>query len=160
MDLPVPTVIGFLIDHTKTVIEYINDVQNASDDRKNLYNDLVAMQTVLVQLESHADDLDWKETMEALSTPGGAFDQLKLELKRMETKLEPPTGKLSKSGKALAWHFNKDNVKKHFDRIDRIKNLLQLAVQNNHRFVPSTYPLISVSLQKPSRRRWNLSRKC
>jgi hypothetical protein len=34
----------------------------------------------------------------------------------------------------MAWHFNKDDVKKHFERIGRINEVLQLALQNNHRF--------------------------
>jgi hypothetical protein len=135
--LPAPhVIIGFLIDHTKTVIDYINDVKNASEDQKNLFDDLVTTQTFLTQLDSHTHHEDWKETMEALSATGGPFDQLKLELMRMKRKLEPPTGKLAKAGKALGYHFIKDDIKKHFDRIERIKTLLHLAVQNNHRFVP------------------------
>src|SRR6202043_2220465 len=76
------------------------------------------------------------DTMEALVAPRGPLDQLKLELKRMKTKLKPPTGRFGKAGKALVWHFSKDDVKKHFDRIERIKTLLDLAVHNNHRSAP------------------------
>ena len=150
--LPAPhVVIGFLIDHTKTVIDYINDVRNANEDQRNLSAELMAMQTVLAQLDSHADDEDWKETMEALVTTGGPFDQLKLELKRMKRKLEPPTSKFRKAGRALGYHFTKDDVKKHFDRIERIKSLLQLAVENNHRFGPFKAPSNSSELTKAVR---------
>jgi hypothetical protein len=151
-----------LLDHIKTVIDYINDVKNASKDQKALFDDLVSLQTVLAQLDSNAsaNDEDWKETMGALSTTGGAFDQLKLELNRMKTKLEPPTGKLGRAGKALGWHFNKDDAKKHFDRIERIKGLLQLALENNHRSVPFKIPLIPGGLRKPLKTTWDRSRKC
>jgi hypothetical protein len=136
--IPIPphTAIGFLLDHTKEVIECINDVKDAGKDQKALSDELVATQTVLSQLNSHADDDGWKETMGALCAVGGPFDQLTVELKSMEKKLKPPTGMFKKSGKALTWHFTKDGVKKHFDRIERIKALLQLAVQNNHRSIP------------------------
>ena len=141
--LPAPHVLlGFLLDHTKTVIDYINDVRNSSQDQKNLLDELVATQIVLGQLDAHVNDEDWKETMDVLGAIGGPFDQLKLELKRMKRKLEPPTGKLSRAGKALLYHFSKDDLKKHFDRIERIKSLLQLAVQNNHRSVPRKWLLI------------------
>jgi hypothetical protein len=137
LPLPAPhVVIGFLLNHTKTVIDYINDVKNASHDQKNLLDELVATQMVLSQLDKHVNAEDWKETMETLGAVGGPFDHLKLELKRMKRKVEPPTGKLRKAGKALVYHFTKDDLKKHFDRIERIKTLLQLAVLNNHRSGP------------------------
>lgn len=129
-------VIEDLLKHGKTVCDYIRDVKNANKDQKNLFDELLATQTVLAQLRAHVCDEDWDETMETLVATGGPFDQLQLELRYMENKLRPPTGRLGKTGKALAWHFNKDVVKKHFDRIERIKALLQLAVQNNHRPVP------------------------
>lgn len=134
--LPPHAAIGFLLEHTKEVLDYINDVKDANTDRKNLSDEIVATQTVLSQLNSHADDDGWEETMGALCAAGGPFDQLTVELKSMEKKLKPPSGMFKKSGKALAWHFTKDGVKKHFDRIERIKALLQLAVQNNHRSDP------------------------
>jgi len=137
LPLPAPhVVIGFLLNHTKTVIDYINDVKNASHDKKNLLNELAATQIVLSQLDSHVNDEDWKETMETLGAVGGPFDQLKLELKGLKRKVELPTDKLRKAGNALVYHFAKADLKKHFDRIERIKTLLQLAVQNNHRSVP------------------------
>ena len=129
------SLIGFLLEHTKTVIDYINNVKNCGQDQKKLLNELAATQIVLGQLDTHVNDEDWKETMEALGAVGGPFDQLKLELKRMKRKLEPPSGKLRRAGKAMLYHFSKDDLQKHFGRIERIKSLLQLAVQNNHRFV-------------------------
>lgn len=158
--LPPHAAIGFLLEHTKEVIDYINDVKDASKDQKNLSDELAATQTVLSQLNSHADDDGWKETMGALCAAGGPFDQLTVELKSMEKKLKPPTGMFKKSGKALAWHFTKDGVKKHFDRIERIKALLQLAVQNNHRSIPPRKILISESSQKPFKRTWCPLKRC
>ena len=87
--------------------------------------------------------------MEAFCVVGGPFDQLKLELKRMATKLEPPSGMFKKADKVLRWHFSKDDVKKHFDRIERIKSLLQLGLNNNNRFLSSG---TSLSLESFPRR--------
>jgi hypothetical protein len=136
--LPIPphVVISAVLDHGKTVIDYIKDVKHANEEQKKLLDEVVATQLVLARLDSYANDDDWKDTMEALVAPRGPLDQLKLELKRMETKLKPPTGRFSKAGKALVWHFGKDDVKKHFDCIERIKTLLTLALHNNHRSAP------------------------
>jgi uncharacterized protein YabN with tetrapyrrole methylase and pyrophosphatase domain len=158
--LPPHVVIGFLVNHTKDVIEYINDVKDASKDQKNLSDELATTQTVLAQLNSHADDDDWKETMATLCAAGGPFDQLSVELKSMEKKLKAATGKFGKTGKALMWHFTKDGVKKHFDRIERIKTLLQLAVQNNHRSVPPKSRLISESSPRHFKRTWFALKRC
>jgi thiamine pyrophosphokinase len=115
--LPPHAAIGFLLNHTEEVIDYINDVKDANKDQKNLSDKLVATQTVLSQLKRHADDNGWKETMGALCATGGPFDHLTVELKSMENKLKPSTG-MFKSGNALAWDFTKAGVKKHFDRIE------------------------------------------
>jgi hypothetical protein len=144
-----------LYKHAKVVYDYLKDVKDAGDDRANLLGETVAMQTLLKQLESHADEPDWKATMEALRAPRGPFDQLELELKRMESKLRP-TGKLKKAGKALMWHWTKDDVKKQCERIERIKGLLQIALQNNNRLVRYKDTLISESLRKRFRRMWGM----
>jgi hypothetical protein len=144
-----------LYNHAKVVYDYLKDVKDAGDDRANLLGETVAMQTLLKQLESHADEPDWKATMEALRAPRGPFDQLELELKRMESKLRP-TGKLKKAGKALMWHWTKDDVKKRCERIERIKGLLQIALQNNNRLVRYKDTLISENLRKRFRRMWGM----
>jgi hypothetical protein len=144
-----------LYDHAKVVYDYLKDVKDAGDDRENLLGETVAMQALLKLLESHADEPDWKATMEALRAPRGPFDQLELELKRMESKLKP-TGKFKKAGKALMWHWTKDDVKKQCERIERIKGLLQIALQNNNRFVRYKGRLISGTLRKRFRRMWEM----
>jgi len=158
--LPPHVIIGFLLDHTKEVIDYINDVKDASKDQNNLFDELVATQTVLSQLRGNADDDNWKETMGALCTAGGPFDQLKVELKSMESKLKRPTGMISKTGRALGWHFTKDGVMKHFARLERIKSFLHLAVQNNHQYIPAKTDLIVESLPKHFKRTLFASKKC
>jgi len=144
-----------LYQHAKVVYDYLKDVKDAGDDQANLLGETVAMQTLLKQLESHADEPHWKATMEALRAPRGPFDQLEFELKRMESKLKP-AGKMKKTGKALMWHWSKDDVKKQCERIDRIKGLLQIALLNNERFVCFKGALISESLPKCFKRTWDM----
>jgi hypothetical protein len=134
-------VIGGILEHVKTVVNFVNDIKNATEDRKKLLDEALATETVLTQLQAHAEEEEWKATMEALTATSGPFEQLELELERMTKKLHPSEGKLFKARKALEWPFSKDGIKKHFDRIERIKGLLQIALANNHRFVLFTLRL-------------------
>ena len=129
------TVIGGILGHAKSTVDYLKDVKNASKDQKDLLNEIIATQSILTQLQSHAKDAQWKVAMDALNQKDGALEQLTAELEKMETKLKSPSGKVGKAVNVLAWHFNKDDVKKHFERIGRINGVLQLALQNNHRFI-------------------------
>ena len=128
------TVIGVVLGHAKSIVDYLKDVKNASKDQKDLLNEIIATQSILTQLQDHAKDAQWKATMDTLNQKDGLLQQLTTELEKMETKLKTPGGKVGKAVNAMTWHFNKDDVKKHFERIGRINGVLQLALQNNHRF--------------------------
>lgn len=126
--------IGGLLGDAKTVVAYIEDVKDANEDKDKLLSEIEATQTLLQQLQNHENDGTWKETMEALNVPRGPFEQLRQELKHMETKLKPSNKIWKRGAKALVWHFTKDGIRKHFDRIERLKGILQLALQNNHMY--------------------------
>ena len=128
------TVIGSVLGHAKITVDYLKDVKNASKDQKDLLNEIIATQSILTQLQDHAKDAQWKATMDTLNQKDGLLEQLTTELEKMETKLKWKSGKVGKAVNAMTWHFNKDDVKKHFERIGRINGVLQLALQNNHRF--------------------------
>jgi hypothetical protein len=128
-------VINGISDHVVTVVKYLDDVKNASKDQKALLDEILAIPPILTGLQHHAGDDRWKATMHALSEQNGPFEQLTYELQKMEKKLKAPTGKfatLAKTGNSLVWSFNKDGVKKHLDRIERIKSILVIALENNH----------------------------
>jgi uncharacterized phage infection (PIP) family protein YhgE len=130
------TVIGAVLNHAKTVIEYLKDIKDAKKDQNDCLNEIAALTQTLTRLQKHAGDDQWKGTMEALSQENGAFEQLTSELEKLVETLKPPTGNVAKVGNRLAWHFIKDGVKKHFDRIQRILIILHLALGNNHAYEP------------------------
>lgn len=131
-------VIGELIGHIDTTVSYINDVQHANEDQKKLLDEAHATQGLLrvtqdflKKLASHATEGKWKATINKLNEPGGLFHQLSSELEKMAKKLTPHNNKFDKAKKAVFWHFIKGDIKKHFDRIERIKSLLSIALQND-----------------------------
>jgi hypothetical protein len=130
-------IINDISDHALTVVKYLNDVKNSSKDQNALLDEINAIPPILARLQHHVADEKWKATMETLGQENGPFEQLTSELQKMEKKLKTPSGKfatVAKVAKSMAWSFNKDDDKKHFDRIERIKSILQLALQNNHAY--------------------------
>jgi len=123
-----------LIEAAKTVIDYMKDVYEATEEKKRLLEEVLATRDILTKLDCHSNEEKWKKTMEALSRRQGPLEQLNGVLKRMDAKLRPPKGKWSTAAKALIWPFAKGEVSLFLSRIERIKTLLNLALQNEHLF--------------------------
>jgi hypothetical protein len=84
-----------------------------------------------------------KGTLDALSAPGGPFEQLGQELFRMQKKLKRPADKWTQPARSLHWYFSKQEINAHFVRIERLKSLFGLALDNNLSFAPCHDLLIS-----------------
>jgi len=123
-----------LLEFAKVVIEYMKDVYEATDEKQALLQEVVATRDVLAKLHRYSNKSKWKETIDALKRRQGPLEQLSAVLKRIESKLAPPTGKWSKSAKALVWPFAKGEVTLLITRIERIKALLNIALQNEHMY--------------------------
>lgn len=135
--------LGGLISNAKTVLEYLNDVKEASEERAKLLVETQATMSILWRLEIHAREDEWKGTLDALSTPGGPFEQLGQELFRMQKKLNRPADKWTQHARSLLWYFSKQEINAHFMRIERLKSLFGLALDNNLAFAPCHDLLIS-----------------
>jgi hypothetical protein len=135
--------VGGLIANAKTVLEYLNDVKDASQERAKLLLETQATMSILWRLEIHARQEDWKGTLGALAAPGGPFEQLAQELFRMQKKLSRPADKWAQQARSLLWYFSKQDINAHLVRIERLKSLFGLALNNNLAFAPCYDLLIS-----------------
>ena len=124
-----------LLEFAKDVIQYMKDVYEATEQKQMLLQEVDATREVLARLNRYSTESKWKETMDALMRRQGPLEQLSAVFKRIESKLKPPTGKWSKATKALIWPFTKGEVALLLTRIERIKALLNIALQNEHLFV-------------------------
>ncbi|KAI9689885.1 MAG: hypothetical protein M1822_009767 [Bathelium mastoideum] len=125
-----------LIQLTGTVVEYLNDVKDASKDRarcaietSNVYNLLVNLK---YRLEVSPHD-SWYTSVRALAVAGGPLDQYRSALEELQSKLNPAsTHGLRKVGNALAWTFTKGEIANILSRVKRLKSLTQIALEMDH----------------------------
>jgi hypothetical protein len=126
-----------LLELSKNVIDYIRAAKGANEERQKLLEETIATRNLVNVLESKAKEDNWEDTMKVLTAPRGPFEQFRDVLECMESKLKPAEGKLSKLAKSLIWPFVKDEINKYVSRMERIKRLFNLALQNEIKYVQS-----------------------
>lgn len=136
--LSISASITALLQLTSTVIEYLNGVKGAPEDRRRILSEIVSVNGILFSLQDQADHAKqgdpWSSTFQSLNVPEGPLDQFRRALERLSSKLAPPATGLKKLGKAIIWPFQKEEVKAILGTIERQKALLNLARQNDHMY--------------------------
>ena len=134
--LSITASITALLQLTSTVIQYVNGVRGAAEDRGRILSELAGVNSILLILQDEADraeqDDQWSSTFESLNRPGGPLEQFRMALERLSSKLAPSATGLKKMGKAISWPFQKEEVKEILSSVERQKALLNLARQNDH----------------------------
>ena len=120
---------------TATVINYLHDVKNAPQDcarfaieAANLYNLLVELK---YRLEEGGRNDTWYTSVQALGVEDGPLDQYKHALMKLQVKISSGGG-LKKIKNALAWMFSKEEVNSIISRVERLKSLIQIALETDH----------------------------
>lgn len=134
--LSISASIAALLQLTSTVIQYLNGVKGAPEDRRMLLSELASVTGFLFILQDQADQAkqgdQWSSTLQSLNVPEGPLDQFRRALERLSSKLASPATGLKKLGKAVTWPFQKEEIKEILGSIERQKPLLSLARQNDH----------------------------
>ena len=124
-----------MLQLTGTVIQYLNLVKGAPEDRQRLLLEVCNISSMLYVLEDQASqtqqDDAWSSTLLSLGGPNGPIKQFKTALEHLEQKLRPVEG-LRKISKAIAWPFQKGEITEILDVIERQKTFFNLARQNDH----------------------------
>jgi hypothetical protein len=128
------SVIGILQLSAK-VLAYLNDVKDCPKDcaqcaieTSNLYNLLFNLR---VRVEEGDSEKPWYTAVRALAVENGPLDQFKQALEMLQTKMTDG-GRLKKAGEALMWKFKKEEVASILDRMERLKTLVEIALQMDH----------------------------
>lgn len=123
---------------TAAIIQYLNDVKGANKEREELLAEVSSASGVLLILKDLAERSGWNETwsttLESVSQPNGPIDQYKIALERLTSKILPVEG-WRKAGRALAWPFQREEIRDILATIERQKSLFNLAIQNDHLWV-------------------------
>jgi len=119
---------------TESLMGYLNTVKNASADQRNIATEAASLYSLLITLrfrvEAACSDDPWYQQVRKLSNENGPLDQFKSSLESIATRIQPDTGAL-KAIKALAWNFEKAKVEEALTKIERLKTLVGLALQDD-----------------------------
>jgi len=117
------------------VLGYLNDVKDASKDHSkcaveasNVHNLLTNLR---FRLEGESTDTPWYTAVRALGIENGPLDQFKQALEALQARMTDG-GRLKKAGEALLWKFKKEEIASILGRIERLKTLVEIAMQLDH----------------------------
>ena len=124
---------------TSIVIEYASSVKDSSKDRAQCANEALNLYNLLFRLRSRLEEANsnerWYAATQALAVKDGPFDQYKHALEQLLAKVAGAGG-IKKIGNALLWKFSKEEVTNILSRIERLKTLVQIALEMDHLSVP------------------------
>ncbi|RYP65432.1 hypothetical protein DL770_009008 [Monosporascus sp. CRB-9-2] len=133
--LSVTASIVTILQLTSKVIEYLNDVKDASKDRarcaieaSNIYNLLV---TLRFRLEEGNSNEPWYTAVRALGVQNGPLDQYRHALEQLQPKTTSGSG-IKKMANAFMWRLSKEEVTSILSRMERLNGLVQIALEMDH----------------------------
>jgi hypothetical protein len=128
------SIIAILQLSTK-VLAYLNDVKSASEERKqcaieasNLYSLLLNLR---FRLEDEGSRQPWYTAVRALAIENGPLDQYKQGLEILRSRMAEGS-RLKKAGETLLWKLRKEEISGILSKMDRLKTLVQVALEMNH----------------------------
>lgn len=127
--------IAALLQLTGTALHYVREVKESTEERQRLLAEIASVSGLLYHLKdtaerNHQEDA-WTAIMELLQASGGPFEQFRVTLENLISKLRPTNG-LQRLRKALKWPFDKAEIRDILVAMERQKSLFTLALQNNH----------------------------
>lgn len=114
---------------------YISDVRDAPKERSHCEVEISNLSALLRHLRDHVQTGDlsqpWYTAVAELAAPKGKLDQFKQALEALQNKITDG-GRLKIVGEALVWKFKKEEIVSILDRIERLKTLVEVALQMDH----------------------------
>jgi hypothetical protein len=127
-----------ILQLTSTVINYLNDVKNASKDQARCATEASNVYCLLTNLkyrleEAKSENASWHTAVRLLNVANGPLDQYRSALEQLQSKVTKASASgLQKTVRALVWKFSKDEVHDILSRIERLKSLTQIALEMDH----------------------------
>jgi hypothetical protein len=127
-----------LLQLTEKFISYIKQTKDARKEQVRVLREASSLVWLLRELQEcigeHNSEDPWLQATSGLTTPGGLLDQYKHTLEVLASNIIPDHG-LYKVGQVLAWKFSKEEVNGLLSQIERVKSLVLIALEMDHRFV-------------------------
>jgi hypothetical protein len=117
------------------VLGYLNNVKDAPKDRTQCAVEMFNLCSLLYRLTDHVKQgypgTSWYSAIQALAVKDGPLDQFKQALETLQTTMTDG-GRLKKAGEALVWKFKKEDITSILGQMERLKSLVQIALQMDH----------------------------
>lgn len=124
-----------IVQLTGKLIDYLNDVKNAPKDREQCAIEASNLHNLLTKLRYHLEggrsNEPWYAAVQALAVRNGPLDQYKHALEQLLLKVSSGSG-IKKMGSTLLWKFEKEEVTSILSRVERLKTLVQIALEMDH----------------------------
>ncbi|KFX95786.1 hypothetical protein V490_03675 [Pseudogymnoascus sp. VKM F-3557] len=127
-----------IVEFTATLVKYASDIKDAPKDRARFAMEASSLSSLLLNLRYQIEDEECKKSSKAwykevalLGVPGGPLDQYRIALETLQLKIVTGKG-VVKISNALWWKFSKEEVASILLRIERLKSLIQIALQMDH----------------------------
>lgn len=124
-----------ILQLTSTVVGYLNEVKDAPKDRARCATEASNLFNLLNNLRYRLEEADtnqaWYTAIRALAVRDGPLDQYKLALEQLQPKVSSSSG-IAKVGNVLLWKFSKQEVNLILSRMERLKTLIQIALEMDH----------------------------
>lgn len=119
---------------TSVVIRCLTDVKNAPKECQQCTIEASNLQNLLISLryriEQEQIDHPWFTAVRALSVENGPLDQYKQALEQLQSKID--VGGAQKIKAQLAWKFSNTEVAAILGRMERLKTLVNIALEMDH----------------------------
>jgi hypothetical protein len=123
---------------TNEVIQYLNDVKDAPKECQQCVIEASNLLGPLISLRFRSEQAQigdpWFEQLRKLNAKDGPLDQYKEALELLRTRVEIGDS-IQKVKRRLLWRFNKEQVAGILARMERLKSLVSIALEMDHRQV-------------------------
>ena len=125
-----------ILQLSNKVVGYLNDVKDASKDRAKCAIEAANVNGLFMTLrfrleEGSSSSTPWYTVVRALAVENGPLDQFKKALEQLQSKITGG-GQMKKAGDALMWKFKKEEISSILGTMERLKTLVQVALQMDH----------------------------
>ena len=131
--------IAQLIGVTTKTIKYLNNVKDAPKDRAKLLKEASSLLSLLINLNCTLEGANPTESWLGTAQSQGlkdVLDLLRRSLEELAKKLKPEHG-MKSLGRRLVWPLDKKEIMETLAKIERVKSLVELALQREHMWVSS-----------------------
>jgi hypothetical protein len=127
-----------ILQLTAEVVKYLQDIKDAPKECQQCAIEASNLLSLLInlryRLEQATNGDPWYTAIRALNIENGPFDQYKQALEQLLSKVIIQDG-LQKIKRRVVWKFSKGEVECIFERMERLKSLVSIALELDHLYV-------------------------